>query len=308
MTYPARVTELGGISLVDWAPGDPVPRGARVSVGYDSPADLTAASLVAQLAASDGAGSLEALAIGPWAQELFERNPDDVVEALVAARDRFTALAHLFFGDIVSEENEISWIEQTDLGPLVTALPSLRTFGCRGGQSLAFTGLSHASLRSLRVETGGLARETVSQLCAAKLPALERLELWLGDPNYGGDTSADDLRPLLAGRIFPSLKHLALRNSQVTDDIAKAIAHAPILAQLESLDLSMGTLGDEGAEALLASPHAPHLKSLALAHHYMTDAVMARVRDLAGPSVDVSDRREPSRYGDTSYRYVEVSE
>lgn len=310
MTSVDRVETWGGVSIVEWTPGVALApgQGARVSVRYGAPLGTTAATLVAQLADSPYAATLPALVIGPWDEELFERNPDDVVEALLAAKDRFAALAHLFVGDIVMEENEISWIEQTELGPLVNAFPALVTFGVRGGNKLGLTGLSHASLRALVVQTGGLPATVVAQLCAAKLPALEHLELWFGDVNYGGDVKPADVLPLLSGRILPSLKYLGLRNSQVTDGIAKALADAPVLAQIETLDLSMGTLGDEGAEALLASPHVPHLKSLVLAHHYMTPAVVARVAAIAGPKVDVSNALVADRDGDEAYRYVEVSE
>ncbi len=41
---------------------------------------------------------------------------------------------------------------------------------------------------------------------------------------------------------------------RIGDDIAQAIAHAPILDRLEVLDLSQGIISDVGAEALLASP------------------------------------------------------
>lgn len=309
MTISERIDTLEGLPVVDWRPGQPVtPAGAlRLRVDYDD-GELTVAALVAELASAPGVEGLPALVIGPWASELFERGPGDLVEALLAARDRFAGLRHLFLGDIVMEENEISWIEQCDVGPLLNGLPQLETFGVRGGNSLGFGDVSHASLRSLTVQAGGLGKAVLAQIARAKLPSLERLDLWLGDPSYGGDAGGEDVLPLLSGRLFPKLRYLGLKDSMAADAVAVAAANAPALAQLDAFDLSMGALGDEGGEALLASPHVAQLKSLKLAHHFMSEDLTSRFTAKLGAAVDVSDRQSPRTYGDRSYRFVEVSE
>jgi hypothetical protein len=309
MTISERVDTLEGFPVVDWSPGQPVDpaRGLRLRVEYGA-GDLTAAALVAQLAETPGVEGLPALVIGQWSGELYERGPDDVLDALLAARDRFLALRHLFVGDILVEESEISWIAQCDYGPLLRALPKLETLGVRGGGSLAFSDAAHDTLRSLTVQTGGLGRDVLAQIARAKLPALEHLELWLGDPSYGGDATADDVLPFLSGRLFPRLRYLGLRDSMAADAVAVAVANSPALAQIEALDLSMGALGDEGGEALLASPHVAQLKSLNLAHHFMSEDLTARLAAKLGAAVDVSNRQTPSTYGEESYRFVEVAE
>ncbi|MEU2258588.1 aminotransferase class I/II-fold pyridoxal phosphate-dependent enzyme [Nocardia xishanensis] len=48
------------------------------------------------------------------------------------------------------------------------------------------------------------------------------------------------LREPLSGDRLPALKHLALRNSETQDDVCAALAAAPVVARLESLDISMG--------------------------------------------------------------------
>ena len=84
-------------------------------------------------------------------------------------------------------------------------------------------------------------------------------------------------------------------NSEIANPLAKAIATAPILTRVRALDLSMGTLGDEGALALLASPKIKTLKFLNLRRHFMTPEVMGQFKKL-GIEVDVSDREEDDEY------------
>ncbi|GAA3311668.1 hypothetical protein GCM10020295_81860 [Streptomyces cinereospinus] len=188
---------------------------------------------------------VRALIVGAW-QDTYETGPDAIIEALVAARDRFPALRAVFVGDMVMEESEISWITQTDVTPLLEHYPALEELGVRGGQGLRFPALRHTGLRKLVMETGGLPAEVVRGVAASDLPALEHLDLWLGTPDYGGDSEVTDLEGIVSGARLPSLRHLALRNSEMQDAVAAALASAPVVARLEVLDLSMGVLTDEG--------------------------------------------------------------
>src|SRR5262249_41027511 len=139
-------------------------------------------------------------------------------------------------------------------------------------------------------------------------PALEHLELWLGTANYGADTTPDDLAGILAGTRLPSLVRLGLRNSEIADDVAVAAARSPLLGRLRGLDLSLGTLGDRGAEALLAGPHLARLEKLDLHHHYVSPDVVARLEAL-GIEIDAGDAHEPEDPDDPeSDRYVAHSE
>ncbi|MFJ3233920.1 STM4015 family protein [Streptomyces sp. NPDC086787] len=255
---------------------------------------------------------VRALIVGAWL-DAYETDPSDVIEALLAARDRFPALRALFLGDMESEECEISWINQTDVAPLLTGFPALEEFGVRGGTDLGFTALTHTSLRRLSMETGGLPAAVVRGVGASDLPALEHLDLCLGTPDYGGDSEAADLEPILFGARLPSLRHLSLRNSEMQDAVAAAVAAAPVVARLEVLDLSMGVLTDDGAAALLAGQPLTHLKRLDLHHHYLTEPLMDRIRQTlepAGVEVDL-DRdcaAEDVESDGTVWRYVAVGE
>ena len=44
----------------------------------------------------------------------------------MALADRLPALEALFLGDITFEQQEISWIQQSDISPLFLAFPRLR--------------------------------------------------------------------------------------------------------------------------------------------------------------------------------------
>jgi hypothetical protein len=307
-----NLSEFAGRSVEVWDPkaGIENPKGKayRLVVSYDQAEE--GVSLVDELAEfldDPKAGQVEALVVGAWADVAGGEGSAPVVEALAAARDRLTGLKQLFFGDITMEESEISWITQSDLSPLLEAYPRLEHLTVRGGQSLSLGTPRHAHLKELIIQTGGLPREVIHEVAAAELPALEHLELWLGEPNYGGDATVEDLAPLLKGDRFPRLKYLGLKNSAIQDEVAAVAALAPVTARLEVLDLSMGTLGDEGARALLGSPAVPNLKKLDIHHHFVSKPLVEALRAL-GIQVDATDEQQPHEWGGESHRFVSVGE
>jgi hypothetical protein len=257
----------------------------------------------------DPAG-VRALVVGAW-EDAYEDTSARVVDLIVSARDRLTGLVAIFLGDMEAEECEISWIMQSDVTRLLDAFPGLEELGVRGGARLAFPPVRHERLRTLAFETGGLPGEVVRGVVASELPALEYLEMWLGVEEYGGDATVADLAPLLAGGRFPRLRHLGLQNSEAQDEIAAAVASAPVVAQLGSLSLSMGVLSDAGAEALLGGQPLTHLSQLDLRHHFLSDAMVKRVKEALEPSgveVDLSDEQDPDIDEGREWRYVAVSE
>ncbi|MFE6775563.1 STM4015 family protein [Streptomyces sp. NPDC057702] len=300
--FPAKdeSTELPAAETVAWV--------VRVSP-YDDDSEDFAAAFERFLTQVDTAG-VRALVIGQWG-EAYEDSSGTVVELLVAAKDRLTSLEALFIGDLEAEEAEISWIEQDDITPVLDAYPKLRELGVRGGTDLRFPAVRHASLRTLSFEAGGLPGEVVRGVVASELPALEYLEMWLGVEEYGGDATVADLAPLLAGGRFPHLRHLGLRNSEIQDEIATAVAAAPVVAQLTSLDLSLGVLTDAGALALLDGQPLTHLKWIDLHHNFITEEVAERLRttwEAAGVEVDLSETGDSWEDGDEIRRYTAVAE
>jgi hypothetical protein len=261
-----------------------------------------------------GGPGLTALVIGAWDYEQMLEGgggASEVIEALVANRKRLPELKALFFGDITYEECEMSWIAHGDVSPLLPAFAKLEEFRIRGTTGLTFGKLKHNNLRSFAVESGGLAEELLREVTDAKLPELEHLELWLGTEGYGGIGRTEPLAQLLSGKLFPKLRSLALRNCAIADDVARAVAASHLVERLAVLDLSLGNLGDVGAEALLNCQAVQKLKKLDLHHHYTTPPFIKQLKELPC-EVDFSEASEPDRYtiGDTSYedRYIVVSE
>lgn len=255
--------------------------------------------------------AVTALIVGNW-PEAYDSTADTVIETLIAARDRLPRLRAIFLGDITFEECEISWINQGHIAPLLAAFPGLEELGVRGGTELVFETVRHENLRKLTVEAGGLPATAVRGIAASELPALTYLELWLGTPDYGGDAELADLAPVFGGEQFPALQHLGLRNSEIQDRICAAVGSAPVVARLESLDLSLGVLTDEGAAALLTGQPLTHLRSLDLHHNYLSDEMGARLRAVfepAGVQLNLNpDDAEEDTDGDEVWRYVPVGE
>ncbi|WP_330174274.1 STM4015 family protein [Streptomyces sp. NBC_01498] len=233
-------------------------------------------------------------------------------DGLIQLAPRLTALEALFLGDLEDEQAMISTIYQSDLAPLLAAFPHLKELAIRGGEGLDFPVSGHDELRVLRVESGGLPPHAAEHIAAARLPSLERLELWLGDENYGGGVTVEQLAPLFAGEGKPALRHLGLQNSFIQDELAVALGAATVVPQLTSLSLSMGTLSDDGAEALLQGQPLTHLHELDLSFHFLSHAMMLRLwtaLEPAGVRVNLTVRHqaEPDDW-DEDGRYIAASE
>ena len=253
---------------------------------------------------------VSAFVIGSWVtSDDMENTAAEAFTPLIAAADRFPNLRHLFVGDIEAERWEISWIRQSDLTPLLRAFPKLRTFGVRGSENLEWEQRAYPGLRELTFQGGGLPPEVVRAVAGSEFPELTDLELYLGDREYFGGSDAADLAGVLEGTGLPRLRYLGLRNAENADEVAAAVAHAPIVARLEVLDLSLGTLGDEGAAALLAGQPLTHLKKLDLHHHFISEPMRERLREaLPGVEVDLSDPQVPDDWDGEAHRFVAVAE
>jgi len=296
---------FAGLPVVAWDdekdPADPAAVAWRIDMEFEADAEELRAAFERVLERTGPAGPT-ALIVGEWSEAFEETFPFDL---LLGNTERLRALRSLFIGEMGSEQCEISWITQADYAPLLEAFPALERLWIRGAQGLAFTVPRHESLRELVIQSGGLGTAVIQQILACDLPALEHLELWLGVANYGGDATVDDLAPLLSGRLFPSLTHLGLCNSEIVEQLAAAVAAAPIVARLTALDLSYGVFGDAGAETLLAGQPLTHLEKLRITHHFMTEEMAQRLVDeLPGVDVDVSDRQDERDWG----RYTVVAE
>lgn len=294
LTFPPEAEFDGDPAAIAWRVEDPDFEGGDIF-----------AERLQLLAQQPWARNVTALVIGEWGSSYDTPAP---MELLVQAIAQMPSLDALFLGEMTFEECEISWIHHGDVTPLFEVCPRLETLTIRGSDGLSLKSLSHESLRSLTFESGGLPAEVIRAVGDCDFPHLRHLELWLGTDNYGGDATPEDLAPILAGGRLPALKSLALRNAEIADMMATALASAPVVARLEVLDLSMGMLSDAGATALLTGQPLTHLRKLDLHHHYISEPVMQRLRaelTEAWVEVDLSDAGDANS---EDGRYIVVSE
>lgn len=231
----------------------------------------------------------------PWAAHLVSLHLGDV--------DRNIDMAHHMIGEVGKAISKaFPRLQRLKLHS------SAQTW--RGGkETFGLSGLDLPELRELVIETCSLSKSRLAHVLAAKLPKLETLELWFGSENYDCDANVKGLTKLLAGAVFPKLRHLGLCNAEFQNDIAVALSVSKIAGQLESLDLSMGTMTETGADALIARARAfPRLKALDLGENFLTPATIRAVKQ-AFPFATAADQKEPddSVEGETHY-YVSVAE
>lgn len=301
---------FGGLPVRDYAGADEALDFAqvcpRLRCSYDDELDLR--DKLVLLLEQPGVESMAALVLGMWAEngDTYEVSPQPVLDMLVAFKHRLPALTALFAGDIVSEENEISWIGQGDYSALWSAFPRLTEIGIRGSDGLSLGTINHQSLRKIAIESGGLDLSVIRQALFAKAP-IEHFEIWTGDDGYGANSSVETFGELFAGNLFPQLTTLALRNSQYANDIAAAVAASPLLERIKVLDLSLGALTDEGAQALAASGRLGHLERLDISFHYVSDEMVSELAQQT-PNLVADDKQTPDDWDDELHYYIAVSE
>jgi len=226
----------------------------------------------------------------------------DVVEAL--AQNPPAYLRDVLLGDFDREQSEISWFHIGNVAPIWT-IPTLRRLVVHGAEFELGT-IAHAHLERLEIQTGNLSVANALALANANLPALRHLDIWYGDPNYGGDVTIAEVTPLLRRDDLPRLSHLGLMNAVFADQLSPLFTESKLCRQLRSLDLSLGTLSDDGVPALAAAASAlPLLERLAISETYVTMDGIAELKR-AFPRVEIiaSDRRT----GGEADRYVAVGE
>jgi uncharacterized protein (TIGR02996 family) len=243
----------------------------------------------------------------------WEVNYEDVPAVLeVAGAQPWAAgVTRLHLGDVY--EIDMAHHVIGDVGARITKhFPNLVWLKLHSGEqswstaqeTFGIAGLELPKLTELAIETCSLSKDRCAALLAAKLPSLERLELWFGSQDQQADCDVDDLAPLLSGTVFPGVRHLGLRNAEFTDAIARTLPGTPIAQRLRSLDLSMGTFNDDAAvELAAAAAQLPNLETLNVDDNFLTarglDALRAAFRQ-----VESSGQKDI----DGDYRYVTVGE
>jgi hypothetical protein len=234
-----------------------------------------------------------------------EPDPDEPHGEVVASivRERPQHLTELHLGAFDRDRCDISSYAVGDISNIWQGLPTLRTVRITGG-SFELGAIDAPHLERLELRTGGLTAANIQSIATAAWPNLRHLDVCFGDHNYGGDTELADVETLL-GNAYPALRHLGLMNCPFADEAVGVLVRSPLLAQLESLDLSLGCLGDAGAELLIA--HESQLRKLArldVSASYLRLETLRALGQL-GCELIVEDMNGPA---DPDDRYVSISE
>ena len=206
------------------------------------------------------------------------------------------------------EECEVSWIEQADYSKLWAAMPQLEELTIKGSTNLSLGSIEHENLKGLEIICGGLPKEVMASIGAAKLPALKRLSLYMGVEDYGFDGGIEDIASMLEKSDFPQLEELGILDSEIQDEVAEAVVKSRYMKQIHTLDLSCGTMTDKGGQCLLDElPKYENIKEVDLSYHYMSDEMMEKLEALEA-EVDVDDQQEDDEYDGEIYRYPMLTE
>ena len=184
---------------------------------------------------------------------------------------------------------------------LSRSCPNLEVLSLFGGE-IEIDDLTFDKMKTFAVQTGGLDKKAMQVIANHKMPVIEGLEIWFGQEDYGGNCTIEDVMPLLARDDMPQLTRLGLMNSEFGDDICRAIVDAIVLPQLESLDLSMGVITDEGAQILIDNAaKLAHLENLSV-RGYFSPQVSVELSQLG------KERHISPEDPNDNYRYVEAGE
>jgi len=223
--------------------------------------------------------ALDELAIGAlqWGHN-YRLVPEVIDEA---ARHAWAqGLRTLAIGEIRVDPDPGYYESDYDAGklgrPITKAFPNLTSLEIHAGftpsdEASSLAGLELPRLTQLAIVAGWFGDGRYDQLTTMVVPALERLELWIGGSPAQRTADPTRVRGLFEAGRFAKLRHLALRNSRHADAFAAAIPSWPIAERLVTLDLSKGTLSDDGARSLLVNPRKlPALKHLVVDECYVS--------------------------------------
>ena len=102
----------------------------RLALDWNADPDFV--TLFSRFVSNPASAQTPAIIIGQFHGDDPSQSSEEVVQQLIAAKAKLPNLRGIFIGDIISEENEISWIIQTDVSPLLAAYPQLEHLRLRG--------------------------------------------------------------------------------------------------------------------------------------------------------------------------------
>lgn len=282
-------------------------KGYKFYQDYDA-TDGTVLEQLASFITQENCDKVTKVVIGMWGEH--DSGPDNVLDFIIANKEKFKAVKHFYIGDIESEENEMSWINQTGYEKFLKEFSNIETLELRGGDGLELGTFNLPNLKQLRIETGGMSNKLLEQIVASiqNSPNLTHLELWLGTEEYGGSVKATTIEKLISKIDASKLKFLGLMNSDIQDQVVKLFENHPIIDKIEILDFSMGILTNKGGESLLANDKLSTLKSLKCVFNFMTDEMIEKLTTKFKNGDFDRSWAEYEEDEDDRYYYVEVGE
>lgn len=264
-------------------------------------------TMVGDILADPELSGLEEIIIGSWGDP-WEGSAQDILDAMVEHKENFSHIKSLFVGDMDFEECEVSWIIQGNYEHLLEAMPQLERLVIKGSTDLELGKVQLEHLESLEIICGGLPVEVIQSIRDAELPALKSLRLYIGIDNYGFSGSIDDIKDLLEKSDFPKLESLAICNSEIQNEITEVVLQSKYMRQIRRLELSMGSLTDQGGQKLVDQlPGFPNIQELDVHYHYLSDDMMEKLENLP-IEVNVNEQNEPDEWDDEVYYYPMLTE
>lgn len=285
----------------------------KFSYTYDDYEDgnKDATTMLEEIMKDSELSNLEEIVIGCWG-ECWDAQEDGVqvlIDGMIANKEKFSHIKSLFVGDMDFDECEVSWIIQADYSKLWEAMPQLEKLVIKGSTGLELGEIKHASLQHLEIICGGLPKEVIGAIEKAKLPSLETLLLYIGIEDYGFDGDINTIKDLLEKSDFPKLSYLGITDSEIQDEITEAVLESKYISQIDTLDLSMGSLTDKGGQLLLEKlPVYKNIKALNLEYHFMSDEMMDKLDKLDDVDVNMPDQQEADEYDGEVYYYPMLTE
>lgn len=268
-------------------------------------------TLVEDIMKDEEFDSLEEIVIGCWG-EAWEDSPQPLIDGIVANAGSFSHIKSLFIGDMDFEDCEVSWIIQGDYSKLWDAMPQLESITIKGSTDLTLGLKSHNKLQSLEIICGGLPKEIIKEVQEAVLPSLKKLLLYIGVEDYGFDGDIQTIRDLLAESDFSGLTYLGITDSEIQDEITRAVLDSKYISQISTLDLSYGSLTDKGGAMLLEElPNYSGVKKLNLEYHFLSDDMVKKLSAMCEKEaieVNLEDQQEADDYDGELYYWPMLTE
>ena len=293
-------------------------------------------NIIAELKKIEPQGSkIEALYCSMWCGRKIYRDPasfsvsyKECIDLLLDAHQHLINIKALLLADDTSDS--YTWgdrkdykrykINMDEVSYLLEAYPNLEVLHLQGYSGLYFSHIKHERLKSLIVETRELSYYTLEKIFTLYLPKLEYLELWLGADydyrrkRYNGQNHdiillTNLFMPLLLEDSFPNLKYLGLCSCEWANDLVAFLKDTPVLKKLRILNLSRGTMTDEGAEILLNCPVISQLHTLDVSMNLLSPEMIKKLSQLdCNVIAEPQDRPESSEENCGYERYSALYE